>query len=545
MKKIFFTAFLFLNTCCFTQTNNSNILSRPKLVVGIVVDQMRWDYLYRYYPLFSEAGGFKRLLTQGFSCENTMIPYTPTVTAAGHTCIYTGSVPAINGIVGNIWFDKLENKVVYCADDDTAKTIGASDDEGKMSPKNLLATTVGDELRIATNFSSKVIGISVKDRAAIFPAGHAANAAYWYDGESGKFITSSYYMGELPSWIQKFNDRDLPDSLFKLNWNLSLPSSVYQQYCGNDYQPYEAQPLGTDQKQFPYSLKSFIKKDYERIATVPYGNSLLEALAENVIVNESMGKGSNTDFLTVSFSSPDYIGHAYGPNSWEQMDDYIKLDSVLGNLFSFLDNQVGKNNYTVFLTADHGAANSVGFSKMHNLPGDIFSETSYLNAMNQLLYITYNATHLIRGIFEYQVKLNDDVIDSLKLNKQDIIQTIIKYTQQRKEIAQVFATSDINNAPVTSKQKEMFQNGYFAQRSGDIQFVLKPGYVDGDGKGTTHGLWNPYDAHIPLLWYGWGIKQGKTNREVYMTDIAPTISALLHIQMPSGCVGKVIEEVIK
>ena len=189
-------------------------------------------------------------------------------------------------------------------------------------------------------------------------------------------------------------------------------------------------------------------------------------------------------FLTVSFSSPDYIGHAFGPNSWEQMDDYIKLDSVLGNLFSFLDNQVGKNNYTVFLTADHGAANSVGFSKMHNLPGDVFSETSYLNAMNQLLYITYNATHLIRGIFEYQVELNDDIIDSLKLNKQDIIQTIIKYTQQRKEIAQVFATSDINNAPVTFKQKEMFQNGYFPQRSGDIQFVLKPGYVDGNGKGT-------------------------------------------------------------
>ena len=386
MKKLFFAFLLLLHFCCFTQINNSNVLQRPKLVVGIVVDQMRWDYLYRYYPLFSETGGFKRMLTQGFSCENTFIPYTPTVTAAGHSSIYTGSVPAVNGIVGNIWFDKLENKVVYCADDDSAKTIGASDDAGKMSPKNLLATTVGDELRIATNFSSKVIGISIKDRAAIFPAGHAANAAYWYDGENGNFITSSYYMNKLPSWIEKFNDRNLPDSFFKLNWNLSLSPSIYQQYCGDDDQPYEAQPLGADQKQFPYSLKSFIKKDYERIATVPYGNSLLEALAENVIVNESMGKGSNTDFLAVSFSSPDYIGHAFGPNSWEQMDDYIKLDSVLGNLFSFLDNQIGKNNYTVFLTADHGAANSVGFSKMHNLPGDVFSETSYLNAINQLLY---------------------------------------------------------------------------------------------------------------------------------------------------------------
>ncbi len=544
IKKFLFACALLLNICCFSQTNNSNTLERPKLVVGIVVDQMRWDYLYRYYNLFSEIG-FKRMITQGFSCDNTLIPYTPTVTAAGHTCIYTGSVPAVHGIVGNIWFDKQENKVVYCADDDSVRTVGASDDAGQMSPKNCLATTVGDELRIASNFSSKVIGISIKDRAAIFPAGHAANAAYWYDGENGKFITSSYYMNKLPAWVDKFNNRDLPDSFFKLNWNLSLPESVYQQYNGDDVQPYEAQPLGADQKQFPYSLNAFIKKDYERIAATPYGNSLLEAFAENVIVNENMGNNNNTDFLTVSFSSPDYIGHAYGPNSWEQMDDYIKLDSLLENFLSFLDNKVGKGNYVVFLTADHGAANSVGFSKMHKLPGGIFSETSYLNAMNQLLYVTYNATHLIRGIFEYQVELNHDVIDSLKLNEQDVIRTLIKYSQQRKEIAQAFSTSEISNAPVTAKQKEMAQNGHFPQRSGDIQLILKPGYVDGNGKGTTHGLWNPYDSHIPLLWYGWGIKQGKTNREVYMTDIAPTVSALLHIQMPSGSIGKVIEEVMK
>src|ERR1044072_2678976 len=172
MKKFFFASLLFLSTSCFSQIKNSDALPRPKLVVGIVIDQMRWDYLYRYYSLFSETGGFKRMITEGFSCDNTFIPYTPTITAAGHTCIYTGSVPAVHGIVGNVWFDKLENKVVYCADDDSVNTVGASDESGKMSPKNCLATTVGDELRIATNFSSKVIGISIKDRAAIFPAGH-------------------------------------------------------------------------------------------------------------------------------------------------------------------------------------------------------------------------------------------------------------------------------------------------------------------------------------------------------------------------------------
>ncbi|HVX27808.1 MAG TPA: alkaline phosphatase PafA [Parafilimonas sp.] len=544
MKKIFFASLLFLTTCCFSQTN-SNVLARPKLVVGIVVDQMRWDYLYRYYDLYSESGGFKRMLTQGFSCENTMIPYTPTVTAAGHSCIFTGAVPATNGVVGNVWFDKLQNKVVYCAEDDTMTTVGASDDAGKMSPKNLIATTVGDELRMATNFASKVIGVSIKDRAAIFPAGHAANAAYWYDGENGKFITSSYYTDKLPSWMNKFNDRDLPDSFYRLNWNLSLSKNIYQQYCGDDYQPYEAQPLGADQKQFPYSLNKFINKDYERIASTPYGNSLLETLAKTVVTNENMGKGANPDFLTVSFSSPDYIGHAFGPDSWEQMDDYIKLDSLLGDFFSFLDAQIGKDNYTVFLTADHGVANSVGFSQMHKLPGDVFNEGGYLNTLKQILLVNYNTPNLVRGIFEYQISLNHQMIDSLKLNEDSVIDKILDYSQQRKEIAQVFPTKKINDASVTSKQKEMFQNGYFPQRSGDIQFVLKPGYVDGNGKGTTHGLWNPYDAHIPLLWYGWGINQGKTNRETYMTDIAATVSALLHIQMPSACIGKVIPEVIK
>lgn len=543
-KRLFFLPIVLLSICSLAQKTVTNI-QRPKLVVGIVIDQMRWDYLYRFYPLFANDGGFKRMLTQGFSCENTMIPYIPTVTAAGHSSIYTGSVPAINGIVGNAWYNKQENKVIYCASDDSVNTVGASDDDGKMSPKNLLTTTVSDELRIATNFSSKVVGISIKDRAAIFPAGNAANAAYWYDEATGDFITSSYYMNELPAWIKKFNKRDLPDSFYKLNWNLSLPENVYHQYAGNDDEPYEAQPLGANQKQFPYTLTSFIKKDYTKIASTPYGNSMLEALAESTIINENMGKSTSTDFLAVSFSSPDYIGHAYGPDSWEQMDDYIKLDSLLGNFFSFLDAQIGKDNYTVFLTADHGVANSPGFSLLHHLPGGAFSDAGFANALNQFLKLNYNVPYLVRGFVEYQIILNDRLIDSLKLNRQDIVQTIIKYAQTRPEIAQAFATSDINSAPVTSKQKEMFQNGYFPERSGDVQFVLKPGYVDGNGEGTSHGLWNPYDAHIPLLWYGWGIKQGKTNRETYMTDIAPTLSALLHIQMPSGSIGKVIEDVLK
>jgi predicted AlkP superfamily pyrophosphatase or phosphodiesterase len=527
------------------QTSNTNNIQRPKLVVGIVVDQMRWDFLYRFYPLYQEDGGFKRMINRGFTCDNTMIPYTPTVTAAGHTCVYTGAVPATNGIVGNLWYDNIKQKVTYCCDDEAVQTVGAKDQAGKMSPRNMIVTTVGDQLRIATNFSSKVIGISIKDRAAILPAGHAANAAYWLNASNGNFITSSYYMNELPDWVKKFNDRNLTDSFFKLNWNLSLSPEVYKQYCGDDEQPYERRPFGDNQKHFPYTLNAFAGKDYGMIAVTPYGNDLLEKMVEAAVINENLGNNNATDFLTVSFSSPDYIGHTFGPDSWEQMDDFIKLDKLLGNFLSFLDARVGKENYTVFLTADHGAANSPGFEKMHNLPGGVFKQDAFQNALNQLLKINYNSDKLVIGIFEYQIVLNHRLIDSLKLNEQAITKTIIDYVQQREEMAQAFPTNNVNGSTLNLKQKQMFENGYFPNRSGDIQFVLKPGYVDGDGYGTSHGLWNPYDAHIPLLWFGWGIKQGKTNREVYMTDIAPTLSALLHIQMPSGCVGKVIDEVLK
>ncbi|MBV9960889.1 MAG: alkaline phosphatase family protein [Parafilimonas sp.] len=518
-------------------------LKRPKLVVGIVIDQMRWDYLYKFYDLYAGDGGFKRLLNQGFSCDNTFIPYTPTVTAAGHASIYTGSVPAIDGIVGNIWFDKPQNKIVYCADDDSTKTIGANDASGKMSPRNLQVTTITDELKLATNFASKVVGISIKDRAAVFPAGHLANAAYWYDSENGNFISSSYYMSDLPRWIKDFNKRKLTDSLYGLNWDLSLPAKVYSKYAGNDEEPYERLPFGNDQKRFPYILNGFIKNDYSKIAVTPYGNNLLEALAEATIVNENLGKNNSTDFLAVSFSSPDYIGHTFGSESWEQLDDYIKLDKTLGNFLSFLDAQIGNGNYIIFLTADHGVANSPGFSQMHKLPGGTFNENSFMNAMKQLMVVKYGSADIVKGMYEEQLLLNDEKIDSLHLNKDVIIETIINAAEQRAGVARAISIKSLSNTTLNSTEKQMLSNTYFPMRSGDIQIVLQPGYVAGDGLGTSHGLWNPYDAHIPLLWYGWNIKPGSTKREIYMTDIAATVAALLHIQMPSGCVGKVIPEV--
>jgi len=538
---------LFANAQTKSISKNNNSLPRPKLVVGIVVDQMRWDYLYRYHDLYSSTGGFKRLLGEGFSCENTFIPYIPTVTAAGHTCIYTGSIPAIHGIVGNSWYDNIQKKEMYCTDDSTVATVGSETVAvGKMSPRNMFATTIGDELRLATNFRSKVIAVSCKDRASILPGGHDPNGAYWYDNKTGNFVTSTYYKQTLPEWVQTFNDRKIVDSLYALNWNLAADSSQYPLYSTADSSDYEGTQIVDGKTTFPYPLSQFIGKDYGKIMFTPHANTMTTDMAIAALKGEKLGLGDVPDMLAVSYSTPDYIGHTNGPNSWEQMDDYIRLDKEIGRLLATLDAQVGKGNYTVFLSADHGAAHAARFSETHNLPGGAFSESALKNDMNEQLKNKYGFPNIIKGINEYQVTFNNDLLSRTEnINREDLTNWVIRYLMARPEVASAFSFNKISQALIPEVQKERTINGYFAQRCGDIQFIPKPGYFGGSDKGTTHGAWNPYDAHIPLVWYGWGIKHGETNRETYMTDIAATVAALLHIQMPSGCIGKVIPEAFK
>jgi predicted AlkP superfamily pyrophosphatase or phosphodiesterase len=310
----------------------SSAISHPKLVVGIVVDQMRWDYLTRYYPLFQASGGFRRMLGDGFSFDNTQIPYVPTVTACGHTCVYTGSIPALHGIVGNNWWDNRLQKGMYCSEDKSVKGVGSkTEEDGQMSPKNMLTTSVCDELRLASNFASKVIGIAIKDRGAILPAGHSANAAYWYESKTGNFISSTYYMNELPGWVQQFNGRKLPDSLYRLGWKTALPAATYSIYSSADDKAYESKPFGKEALGFPYDLSKFVGKDYSKISSTPWGNTLTAEMAKAAVLAEKLGQGSATDFLAVSFSSPDYIGHSFGPNSWENADDYGRITRYVGN----------------------------------------------------------------------------------------------------------------------------------------------------------------------------------------------------------------------
>lgn len=415
----FILLLLLVSVTSFSQTQ----LERPKLVVGLMLDQMRWDYLYRYYDRYSEKGGFKRLLKDGNTCENTLIPYAPSVTACGHSVVYTGSAPAITGITGNAWWDKDQNRTVYCTEDKNVATVGSTSSQGKMSPKNMLVTSIADELRLATNFKSKVIGIAIKDRGAILPAGHSANAAYWYDNSVGKFITSTYYMPALPNWVDQFNVQKLPDQYYEKGWSLLYESTTYTQST-SDKKEYEAKPFGDG---FPYELKKFIGKDYGKLNTTYFGNELTFEFAKAALENESMGQDAITDLLAISFSSPDYIGHSFGPNSIEAEDAMLRFDLALGAFLELLDQKVGKNQYTLFLTADHGAAHIPEFMQENRLPGGRVFTSKLMDRLNLSLEKIYKINKLILSDDNYQYHLNLQKLDSAGIS----ISTIADWLKKR------------------------------------------------------------------------------------------------------------------
>lgn len=526
-------------------TPRAQSVPRPKLVVGIVVDQMRWDYLYRYYDRYSATGGFKRFLNQGFTCENTFIPYAPTVTACGHASIYTGSVPAINGITGNFWYDNMAGKAVYCTEDSTVSTVGSNTLAGLQSPRNLFVNTIGDEMKLASNFKGKVIGVAMKDRGSILPAGHSANGAYWYDPKTGDWITSTFYMNDLPKWVMDVNAKKLPDEYYKMGWNTLYPKDTYVQSTA-DENNYEGKPFGADAKGFPYNFSKFVGTNYGVLTSTPYGNSFTAEMAKAAVINEQLGSDAITDLLAVSFSSTDYVGHAFGPNSIEAEDIYLRLDKELGDLLDFLDSKVGKDQYTVFLSADHGAAHVPQFVKDKKMPGGVIDPNTFLENLNTALKDKFNKTGLIAELSNYQVVLNTRVLESTKVNMKELKEFIVNYMMKQPGIARAFDMDNVQTTPLEPTIRKMINNGYYPNRCGQIQVVFQPQYIEGFlAGGTTHGLWNPYDSHIPLLFYGWGIKHGKTNRTTYMTDIAATLAALLHIQMPNGCIGEPIQEVMK
>ena len=515
---------------------------RPKLVVGIVVDQMKMEYLYRFSDDFS-PNGFKRLMNDGFVFQNMHYNYMPTYTAPGHASIYTGATPSVHGIVGNGWFSRKLGKTMYCTDDASVKTIGdGSKEEGEMSPKNLQATTITDELRMATNFKGKVIGLSMKDRGAILPAGHFANWAFWYSN-TGSFVSSSFYGDALPKWVTKFNSEKRYMSYFKKGWDLYKPAATYNESLP-DNNPYEGKLHGSETPTFPYDLKKmYEKKDAGIIKATPFGNDLLAEFAMEAIKSEELGKDNITDFLAVSFSSTDYVGHLLGPRSMELQDTYLRLDQTIADFLTYLDKTVGKGNYLLFLTADHAGAENVGYLKDNKYAVDYISPKTIRSSLTEFSNQTFGAD-LVLNYSNFNLFFNKEIIKTKGLELSKVKQAFKDYFMTQDYIKRAYTEEEILASTGADYFLDFIAKGFDATQNGDIVILEKPGYSEHALLGTSHGTAYSYDTHVPAIFYGWQIKAGESYNKKDITEIAPTIAQKIKVTFPNGTESKVLEEVL-
>jgi len=553
MRPLLSICIVFLLLACQSQkeaistSTETNIqpTEKPKLVVGIVVDQMRYEYLTRFENKYGN-GGFLRLINQGFNCKNNHFNYVPTYTGPGHASVYTGTTPKNHGIIANNWYDKFSDSFVYCAGDTTVQSVGTMDKAGQMSPHRMKTTTFADENRLFTQMNGKTIGISIKDRGAILPAGHSANAAYWFHGkDQGHFISSSYYFETLPQWVKDFNATN-PAEKYLTEWNTLYDIETYTE-SGSDLNDFEGGFRGKDTATFPYDLKALSKTNgnYNIIKATPYGNSIVTDFAIAALVGEQLGKDDYTDVLTVSYSSTDYIGHNFGVNSKEIEDTYIRLDKEIEQLLNTLDAKVGKENYTVFLTADHGAVNVPAYLESVKIPAGYFDGAAFEAYLKDLVVEDYKLSAWIKNISNQQIFLDREKIIGYGLDLEKVQQGIVNQIINYPNVYKAYTATSMSNTQYTKGIENLLQNGYNQKRSGDVLFVLDPAVIQYSKTGSTHGSPLNYDTHVPLIFYGNGITKGNTTAYTTIPDIAPTISALLGITFPNGATGKPLEFVLK
>jgi predicted AlkP superfamily pyrophosphatase or phosphodiesterase len=517
--------------------------TKPKLVVGIVVDQMRYEYLNRFEKHYSEDG-IKKMINQGFNSKNTHFSYIPTYTAPGHATVFTGTTPANHGIISNNWYDKKINKTVYCVEDENTTSIGVDGNGGKMSPHRMLTTTLGDQIRLNTQFRGKSIGVSLKDRSAVLPAGHSANGAYWFTGgNNGKFISSSFYMDKLPKWVKDFNKST---EKYIQTWNTLKPIETYIE-SDTDLNNYEIGFNGKDNATFPYDLKALAPKNdgYDILKDTPFGNDMLTDFAMETIKNENLGQDEDTDFLAISYSSTDYVGHNFGVNSKEIQDTYIRLDLNIADLLNFLDETVGQNNYTLFLTADHGAVHVPSFLQDQKIPAGYFDNRQLRRSIKEFVENKFGSAILIEGYSGNEIFFDYDQLEKEDIEADDLQEALYYHLIQYEKIDRVYTRDMIEFSHSNSAFDQSVKNGFHPKRSGDVIYILEPSVISrGSRKGTTHGSYFSYDTQAPLLFYGNGINNGESYKPSYIKDIAPTIAAMLGIAEPNGTTGQIIEEVI-
>lgn len=555
MRKLYILSLLFIISLTFNGRSQES--QKPKLVVGVIIDQMGFDQLYKYKDRYGDTG-FNRLFNEGFNFKNANVNYIPSETAPGHASIYTGTTPAYHGIIGNSWYDRELDNYVGNVMDSNEKIIGSlNDNPNGTSPRNLTATTISDELRLRSKFKSKVISISIKDRAAILPGGKSANAAYWYswDSSPGYFVSSSFYMRKVPKWVARFNDMGKSDAYLNESWNTLYPIETYTASSPDDNK-YEPSLGGKTSPTFPYDFKAMREKvkrsgtEYRLLWASPAGNSLLTEFAIAAIENEELGTDKYPDILNVSYSVTDVIGHTFGPQSVEMEDIYLRLDQNLGELFEALDTKVGKDNYLLFLTSDHAAIPVVSYLKENKLDGDIARIDAYNQNLNSFLVTKYGQGDWIENFDGNQVYLNKTTIDEKKLMLPAVQQDVADFLMTQKGVYLALTAHELQTRTYEEGLRKTMQNGYYPQRSGDVLVSYNSGTVINHDprmavekvKGTVHGSGYSYDTHVPLLWMGSGIPKGESVRSVNPIDIAPSLAMFLNLRLPSAVQGKPLNE---
>ncbi len=522
--------------------------SKPKLVVGIVVEQLRYDQLEMMLEKFRE-NGIRRLINEGTYYKGASYQYLSTQSGPGHATISTGAEPSAHGIVADSWYETLRDDLVYCTADPSVYPAGGSFENGLQSPAKLLASTFTDELKRSTGGKSKIFGISLNDHAAILSTGHAGDAAYWFDNTTGTFMSSTYYLKNLPPWVMDFNAMKYSDSYLNRVWEPLLPLKEYS-WCQSDTGSYETGFDGVTW--FPYDLKKMSskglldsKKNYPLIRETPYGNTLVTDFAIRLIDAEGMGLDDITDNLTIAYSANDNIGHRFGPASVEASDALLRLDIEIERLLNYLNDKVGKKNILVYFTSAHGVAEVPGLLENMRIPAGYFRPNQALTIVKSYLNVTYGQGNWIKAYHDNQLYLNRTLIEDANIQLEDIQKRISRFLVQFSGVASAIPTYSFESGLQGDGFLKKAWNNYYPKRTGDIIITLDPGWIEKGDYSTTHNSPYEYDAHVPLVFYGWTVNRSSVTRNVNMTDLAPTLSVLLRIPRPNACSGEPLQELFR
>lgn len=512
----------------------------PRLVIGIMVDQMRPDYIARYWDQLGE-GGFKRLVNEGFTFTNNQFDYMPTATGPGHASVYTGTTPSVHGVMGNSWYVRDLRRSINVIEVPGFEGVGSTEGyDGSMSAGNVLTTTVGDELRLHTNMRSKVIGISRKDRGAILPAGHIGDA-YWLEESTGRFVTSTRYRDRLPEWMVAFNDRDLVSEYLSRPWETLLPIEEYTASLP-DGSPY-GRPYTGEVSFFPHDLPRLAERQGRGVlSSTPFGDELLLELALAAIEGENLGAGPFPDMLAISFSASDGVGHRFGPASIEVQDNFLRLDRVMARLLDHLDERFGRENVLLFLTSDHGVVHVPHYLVDLGIPGGLFSNGEHLRALRAYLQGRYGGDFVL-SFSNQAIFLDHDFIDGNGLDHGEVQRSVARFMLTREGVAGALTAEALNGTQFTEGIRARIQNGFNQKRSGDVLIWLEPQITPGsDPQGSNHGSPWVYDTHAPMHWYGFNVPAGRSSHPVNISDIASTVATFLRSPFPSGNTGTPMNE---